>query len=418
MITEKILIFSQDIYYTWNGTAGWLPLPVAPSNQDYIDQGLDLINLSNIPESAWKELSNPVISYYTDDLNKEEIAIETETEPFTIYDEMGDSMEVLYYTDDVEKLEAELDIVANYSPLDEFEEFEVVTWTGNANREDMDLHMKALPYGQLIFAESDIEVGLLESFSIDVIDVKIIASSNQGASWKIFKEGSWVDLLPTKESVKSNGMSPEEINNLTKEQIDELLNGSNTLRFAYYLEQDDIDEEVLANSISIQTSPVATETPVLEGITFTYDELTIEGRMKELEETNAVNMAKLNFKANALMLSEKYKMHDLVIDTFEEDSMQTAEETTLYQRDKKAYLGIGAVETEIETLPGYVQYLMISAEHIGCTFEYSLDSGLTWSTAVIDQVIDVTEREGNDLIIKVELPTVASELNSLAYGWA
>jgi hypothetical protein len=34
-----------------------------------------------------------------------------------------------------------------------------------------------------------------------------------------------------------------------------------------------------------------------------------------------INMAKLNFKSNALFASEKYEMHDMIVDTCDEDEM-------------------------------------------------------------------------------------------------
>lgn len=94
---QKVLIVSEGTYYAWDGMSGWLGLGNISTDQDYIDYGIDVSDLSTIPSTAWQELSNPVISYYTDDPDKKEIIIETETEPFTFYDEMEDSMKALCY---------------------------------------------------------------------------------------------------------------------------------------------------------------------------------------------------------------------------------------------------------------------------------------------------------------------------------
>ena len=52
-----------------------------------------------------------------------------------------------------------------------------------------------------------------------------------------FKDSEWIELENLElETVKENGMSPDELNALTSEQIEELRNGSSTIRFAYYLE--------------------------------------------------------------------------------------------------------------------------------------------------------------------------------------
>ncbi|WKL00830.1 hypothetical protein Q0F98_28390 [Paenibacillus amylolyticus] len=79
----------------------------------------------------WEDKEIKIIEY-TDDPNQTESTITIETEPFTLYDELGDSVDVLYYTDDPSKTSAELNITANYSPLDELEgDFDVVTWTND-----------------------------------------------------------------------------------------------------------------------------------------------------------------------------------------------------------------------------------------------------------------------------------------------
>lgn len=63
----------------------------------------------------------------------DDIIVSTTTEPFDIYDEFGESVEVLYYTDDEAVKSADLILEANWSPIDELEgDFEVVTWTDEA----------------------------------------------------------------------------------------------------------------------------------------------------------------------------------------------------------------------------------------------------------------------------------------------
>lgn len=63
----------------------------------------------------------------------DDIIVSTTTEPFDIYDEFGDSIEVLYYTDEEAVTNADLILEANWSPVDDLEgDFEVVTWTDEA----------------------------------------------------------------------------------------------------------------------------------------------------------------------------------------------------------------------------------------------------------------------------------------------
>lgn len=63
----------------------------------------------------------------------DDIVVSTTTEPFDIYDEFGDEVEVLYYTDDEAVTNTDLILEANWSPVDDLEgDFEVVTWTDEA----------------------------------------------------------------------------------------------------------------------------------------------------------------------------------------------------------------------------------------------------------------------------------------------
>ncbi|MCM3341732.1 hypothetical protein M3650_24675 [Paenibacillus sp. MER TA 81-3] len=162
---KKILIKNNSSYYKYDGISWRLLENSVPTEEDYLLHGMNIDDISTIPESAWAELKGDVeLCYYTDALNKtkvsfnietepftlaeefdgqtikiieytdnptqEESIITLETEPFTFYDEVGNSFDVLYYTDDPDKTEAELEINHNYSPWDELDgDFELVTWT-------------------------------------------------------------------------------------------------------------------------------------------------------------------------------------------------------------------------------------------------------------------------------------------------
>lgn len=160
----KILILSSGSYKKYSASSWQTVASTTPTELDYL-QGNTLEDISLIPESAWQQLTGSVeMCYYTDDAviteaqfnvetnpftladefegkeikvleytdnpSQVESKVETEVEPYSIYDEFGDTMEVLYYTDDTAKTKADLEITANYSPLDELTgDFEVVTWS-------------------------------------------------------------------------------------------------------------------------------------------------------------------------------------------------------------------------------------------------------------------------------------------------
>lgn len=169
---SRCLVYSNAEYKKYSASTWQTITTSIPTEADYLN-GNTLAEVSAIPESAWQQLSGTVeLCYYTDDSSvteaqfniqtnpftladefagqssiniieytdnptQTESTVTLETEPFTFYDEMGDSFDVLYYTDDPAKTSAELEINANYTPLDEIEDdFEVVTWS-NAPVEEL-----------------------------------------------------------------------------------------------------------------------------------------------------------------------------------------------------------------------------------------------------------------------------------------
>ncbi|CAJ0570727.1 unnamed protein product, partial [Mesorhabditis spiculigera] len=154
----------------------------------------------------WEDKEIKIIEY-TDDPNQTESTITIETEPFTLYDELGDSVDVLYYTDDPSKTSAELNITANYSPLDELEgDFDVVTWTNDedviAGNSDMILTYNALPFEQLIVQPSDIALygDVKKIIATKVVAtsaegiLKLAASFDSGITWKTYHFNKWFDV--------------------------------------------------------------------------------------------------------------------------------------------------------------------------------------------------------------------------------
>lgn len=162
------------------------------------------------------------------------------------------------------------------------------------------------------------------------------------------------------------------------------------------------------------------QTPELNSIRIGYDELTVEGRLTDLERINAINMAKLNFKSNALLHSEKYNLYDMIVDTFEEDSLilVSSDKTSLYDKNQARYIGEGTLETIAEEISSYSKSIVLNAECEGCEFQYSLDNGSNWSVAKLGEIIDISSWPGRQLKIRVHLLTSSSALTALSYAWA
>jgi hypothetical protein len=310
----------------------------------------------------------------------------------------------------------------------------LLMYTDDANKTSASVNLTAVPHGQLIFQEGDMDVNAgVESLSVNATVqnssvLKIIASVDGGTTWKTFDGTAWQSITPDAASVKTNGMTPSVVNGLTKAQIDDLLQGSDTLRFAYYLEQDQLNDVVNIDDIKITASPTTTETPTLDSIKMVYDELTIEGRMQDLERINAINMAKLQFKSNVLLQSDKYKLHDLVVDTFESTSgVDTSNTNAMYDAINKEFAydtstGAPAVQEVVlqeEDLPVYRKKFMLHADHDGnIDYEYSLDGGVTWNPITPFTILDLTGQTGTNLKVKAKLKDSTAKLRGIAFSWA
>lgn len=91
---------------------------------------------------------------------------------------------------------------------------------------------------------------------------------------------------------------------------------------------------------------------------------------------------------------------------------------TLYDQTSRCYIGIGTIETEEEAMPTSRKGLIISAEHTGCTFQFSADGGVSWNAAALDTIIDLSSLKGNRLRIRINLPATTAKLNAISYAWA
>jgi hypothetical protein len=304
MPNDKILVKSGAEYKKYDiNTSSWAVVTTTtPTEADFLN-GMNISDIELIPESAWQELSGEVeILYYTDNPNKTEAefiidtneftladelgdsisiieytdnpnqtssTVTLETEPFTFYDEMGDSFDVLYYTDDPNKTSADLEITANYSPLDEFDEdFEVVTWT-NEDADERKIQMTALPKGQLLVSTTDIKIyGDLKSIIVNKISqaglndgiVRLLLSFDDGVTWKSHNGIDWI--VVNKDDVNdviNNGLTLDILSTLTSDDFETQLIDE-YVKIVYYLEENIRDTDI-AQIDSVQfENKVPTET--------------------------------------------------------------------------------------------------------------------------------------------------------------
>lgn len=225
--TEPIIInnllgdSSEVIYYTDSGT---------PSI---------MIETEVEPFSVYDYISElPVVIAYTE--STEDIIVSTTTEPFEIYDEFGDTVDVLYYTDDETASSSDLIVDANWSPIDELEgDFEVVTWTEEvSDTAKRILDLRAIPQPQFIKLVNPKRVyGYLEDvLATDVSqtyrdEARYFVTGSDTSKWYVWDketENFVVKDASTEQAISANGMKYKELNAITDKQwktwISEYLN--------------------------------------------------------------------------------------------------------------------------------------------------------------------------------------------------
>lgn len=202
--------FTKHIYVTYDGTE-YLEItediPGGFSVYDYISE-------------------TPAVLVDTD--LTEDVIVSTTTDPFSIYDEFGDSVEVLYYTDDETVTEANLIVTANWSPLDELEgDFEIVTWTDEApETAQRVLEITAVPKPQFIYLLNSVEIFgelgkvLISNTSVAYRDELRILFTPDQTNWYRWNGTEFVKVtIALTADAKKYGMKHSEVAAMTEEQL-------------------------------------------------------------------------------------------------------------------------------------------------------------------------------------------------------
>lgn len=207
--------------------------------------------------------------------------------------------------------------------------FKILVLTKDTSINSASANVTAVPKRMLVMQESDmIFEKPMKSFTLsgtvqNSSVLKVIASTDSGVTWKAFDGSVWNTVDKNNlDDVQAKGMNIATFNGISQEVWKPFLSGMK-MRLAYYLDLAAATDLLVLDNLTYETVPVVAKSPKLNGIKIESDSLTIEGRLKDLERLNTINIAKLNFKSNALLQSEKYELHDMVIDTCDTDEMIT-----------------------------------------------------------------------------------------------
>ncbi|MFE9081929.1 discoidin domain-containing protein [Bacillus mobilis] len=209
------------------------------------------------------------------------------------------------------------------------ENFKILVLTKDTSINSASVNVTAVPKRMLVIQETDMAFEKpIQSFTLGATVqnssvLKVIASTDSGTTWKAFNGSAWSTVDKDNLSdVNAKGMNIATFNGITPEVWKPFLAGMK-MRLAYYLDLAASTDSLVLDKLTYETVPVVAKSPKLSSIKVESDSLTIEGRLKDLERLNTINMAKLNFKSNALLQSEKYALHDMVVDTCDTDEMVT-----------------------------------------------------------------------------------------------
>ena len=303
-IQDKYFVFHDNMYKYHNGTS-WINASVDANENDFKLNGMN--NLSHITEEQWKELvgeksikmwsdfedkqyasvvlnredftaksllgNSPQVIYYTSSPSTQ-IAVETEVDPYSVYDYIGEKptlvvhseyekdltintdvepfklskeminpVDVLVYTDG--SIQPEVTATVYDSPLTRLTgDVELVT--SSTTNTDKKFVTEDQEKDVLVIASSNINIKSVENINRIEVDstvsnggiAKLVLSFDDGKTWNTFIGDEWYNIDLTKTDLLQYGILPSAISTITTEKWAEIRGISNKLKFAYYMKQE------------------------------------------------------------------------------------------------------------------------------------------------------------------------------------
>jgi len=276
-----LIVKAHEEYFTFSNGV-WTSLGKNElDDTTFINSGITPTILSGIPQSSWEQFKgeatllcftdNPYttelklsfntesfsliqeldgkqikVIEYTDTPSQTISTVTLETsETFDFYDEFGDQVDVLYYTDSTLSSNPKVEINANYSPLDELnEDFELVSYS---SKDDISLvaSLNGLPKGQMVMPSNNVlYFGDIQSLNATKITntlplgkALIVVSFDGGETWKSYRLNKWETVdVTSKTSVRRYAMNIDELNAIPTAELQNNITDDG-LRLAYYVEE-------------------------------------------------------------------------------------------------------------------------------------------------------------------------------------
>lgn len=224
---EIIGLDGSSVINTINPTNLQQVLGDSPQVIYYTDSGAkDIVVQGNTePFSVYDYIGElPEVVAYSE--TEDDISISTNVEPFSIYDEFKDEIEVLYYTNSVETTGANTIIDANWNPIDELEDtFDIVSWTDEADASRV-LELNAIPKPQFLYPTDlpSFQNGVSKLLATDnsiyakQSPVRFLLTSDNN-TWYTWKNGVFVAIALTHDNILTQGITSEQLTLITEDQL-------------------------------------------------------------------------------------------------------------------------------------------------------------------------------------------------------
>lgn len=183
------------------------------------------------------------------------------------------------------------------------------------------IEMKKMGYAYLLEQTEDILISgdLKKVEAILTGPARMIVSTDSGLTWKTFNT-AWQNVDKSDiQAVKAMAMTKETLASVVQTEWAK----PTKLRFAFLIEIANPTDKVVLSNVKLTTVPDATTTPSVGMLGIEVKELSIEGRLKELERMNSIQLGKLNFKAGAILGADQLMLHDMTVDLFDTDTADT-----------------------------------------------------------------------------------------------
>lgn len=196
-------------------------------------------------------------------------------EPFVPFDILPDTFNIETYVEGVDKANLEIAI----EPLKALELLDSTTpklLLASIDKTKRNIAITAKPPSMLVFPTKDIDLANIEG--IDSVSIsltgsggiaKIITSFDGGLNWEVFRNGAWVKIQATKETVRNLGMTQAELRAVPSTEWNSK-NKKRKIRFAYYLEYDSVASDLGFDKLSMIVDLKGTFKKAIHGTDYDY----------------------------------------------------------------------------------------------------------------------------------------------------